>query len=281
MNFFSAEYPLTGVEFREVESVKQIASPLYKGWNTESSPGEFFLFVPEVGSFYVCNGNRVEYSVEKGADPEWVRLCLKGQVLAALLHQRKIINFHASSFVYNDTGIMILGETGAGKSSLTASFILDGAGFLTDDLTPVIFEGESPVIMPLERKIKLVDDSIEQLNIPGERLKKAEAGTGKHYLHTEDTRLDNFPLHIIFRVEVGDNEKPLFAVPGQAERFSILRSEICSWEMLAGMPDTESDYLKQLLQIVQKTRIVKLTRPREISIKLLGKYITDYISMEL
>lgn len=237
--------------------------------------------MPEVGSFYACNGSEVKYAVEKNADQEWVRLCLNNQVLAALLHQRQIINFHASSFVYNDKGIMILGETGAGKSSLTASFILDGAGFLTDDLTPVIFEGDIPFIMPLERRIKLVDDSIEQLDIPGERLKRAEAGTGKHYLQTDYTHSDNYPLQTIFRVEVGDNDKPLFYEPDQTERFSILRSEICSWEMLAGMPDTESEYLHQLLQIVQQTRIVKLTRPHNISIKLLGKYITDYISREL
>jgi hypothetical protein len=281
MSDYLNEYPLPGVTLREVESVKEIINPLYRGLNMQSSPGEFFLLVPEVGSFYACGGNEVKYAVEKNADPEWVRLCLCNQVLAALLHQRQIINFHASSFVYNDKGIMILGETGAGKSSLTASFILDGAGFLTDDLTPVTFEEEIPFIVPLERRIKLVDDSIEQLDIPGERLKRAEAGTGKHYLQTDYTHSDNYPLQTIFRVEIGDNDRPLFYEPDQTERFSIMRSEICSWEMLAGMPDTESAYLHQLLRIVQNTRIVKLTRPRDISIKLLSKYLTDYILKEM
>ncbi len=78
-------------------------------------------------------GKEVKFSVEPSADPEWVQLYLSGQVLVALLHQRKIINFHASSFIHDGWGVMILGETGAGKSSLTVSFAIAGAGFLSDD----------------------------------------------------------------------------------------------------------------------------------------------------
>ena len=67
-------------------------------------------------TFTCSDGLEVEFTVFPGADPEWVQLYLNGQVLVALLHQRKIINFHASSFIYDGRGIMILGETGAGKS---------------------------------------------------------------------------------------------------------------------------------------------------------------------
>jgi len=278
MPVYLKEYPLSGVAIREVESVTKITNPLYRGYNMLSSPGEFFLQMPEVGCFYACNGDSVEYAVEKNADPEWVNLCLCGQVLVALLHQRKIINFHASSFVFNDKGIMILGETGAGKSSLTASFILEGAGYLTDDLTPVVFEVRTPVVMPLRRNIKLEYDSIEQLNIPGAQLKKAEEGTGKHYMHVENKIIEKKPLHLIFKIEIGDVTTPEFTIPEQTERFSVMRSEICSWEMLAGMPDTERSYLQQLLQIVQEVPLVKIIRPQTIGIRELSSVLADYIS---
>jgi hypothetical protein len=281
MSISDAEYPLPDVTITEVQKVHEIDKPLYSGWNTKSSPHEYFLHVPEVGSFYACNGCQVEYATEKNADPEWVRLCLNGQVLAALLHQRKIINFHASSFVYDGAGIMILGETGAGKSSLTAAFTLDGAGFITDDLTPVVFQGTMPYLMPLNRKIKLENNSIEQLDIPGTRLNIAEEGTGKHYMDVERRVIEQYPLNVIFKVETGDIEVPELTVPVQAELFPILRSEICSWEMLAGMPATESDYLHKILQIVHNVSIVKLTRPRTIGIKLLSRYMTDYLSKEI
>ena len=127
-------------------------------------------------------GRRWNISLEPGADPDWVQLYLNGQVLVALLHQRKIISFHASSFIHDGRGVMILGETGAGKSSLTVSFALAGAGFLSDDLTPVIFKGSKPYIWPLYRDIKLRENTVAQLDISREKLREAEKGTGKQYL---------------------------------------------------------------------------------------------------
>jgi len=41
---------------------------------------------------------------------------------------------------------MICGDAGAGKSSLTASFCLEGAEFLTDDVTPLLFRDGKPFI---------------------------------------------------------------------------------------------------------------------------------------
>ena len=121
-----------------------ITGPCYAGVNFTASLKEFSMSVREVGSFYATGGNRIEYSPEPGADEGWVKLYLNGQLLVALLHQRRIISFHASSFIFRGRGVMVLGETGAGKSSLAVAFALKDAGFLTDDLTPVIFKNGNP-----------------------------------------------------------------------------------------------------------------------------------------
>jgi len=238
---------------------------------------EFALHVEEVGDFYACDGNRVEFSPAKGSDPDWVNLYLNGQVLVALLHQRRIINFHASSFIHEGRGVMILGETGAGKSSLTASFTLNGAGFLSDDLTPVIFRESKPLVWPLHRTIKLRDNTVEQLKISSDKLTEAEAGTGKNYLTVEHATGEDFRLHTIIKIEIGATSTPEFHIPAPAERFSLLRSEICSWDILAGMPDTEADYLQQLLQIVHQTEFVRVVRPAVMGIKVLQEAIEGFL----
>jgi hypothetical protein len=55
-------------------------------------------------------------------------------------------------------------------------------------------------------------------------------------------------------------------VPSPAERFSLLRSEVCSWEILAGMPETEKAYLQQLLAIVEQTKFISIVRPPDIDL---------------
>lgn len=66
---------------------------------------------------------------------------------------------------------MILGETGAGKSSITASFLLEGAEFLSDDITPVIFPEGMPNLWPLNSTLKLRENAVKQLLIKPGKLK--------------------------------------------------------------------------------------------------------------
>jgi hypothetical protein len=274
-------FPLSGVELIETDKVSGVASHLSSDQSWIVNQNEFFIKVEGVGSFYAREGVKVEYAAAPDADQDWVDLYLKGQVLVALLHQRRIINFHASSFIYNHRGIMILGETGAGKSSLTASFILGGAGFLSDDLTPVFSRNGKPYIMALGRDIKLRANTVGQLNIGIENLKDAEAGTGKQYLQTEKPYAADYPLDTILKIEVGNVFAPEFYTPAASEKFALLRSEICLWEMLAGMPETEEAYLNQLVKIVEKVNIVRVVRPAVIEIDRFHKAVSDYLDHDL
>ena len=270
--------PIDDIVMEEADAIPDVSFPLHAGENWQANSEEFFLNVPGTGKFLAQEGKKVLYSTDPGADPDWVRLYLNGQVLVALLHQRKIINFHASSFIYNGLGIMVLGDTGSGKSSLTVSFALGGAGFMTDDLTPLIFRDGHPLIWPLLREVKLRADTIGKLDIDPGRLRKAEEGTGKHYFDINRARVSDFPLAVIFKIEIGECTRPEFREPDPATKFALLRSEICSWEILAGMPETEEAYMHQLLEIVRKVRIVRILRPAAIKISELRSVTEDFLT---
>jgi hypothetical protein len=271
------EVVLKDLKIKSVALIRGIVDIRYSDDNIAVSEKEYFLKVPGVGSFYACDGNMVEYSAEKGADPQWVQLYLNNQVLVALLHQRKIISFHASSFILDGLGVMILGETGSGKTSMTVAFAINGAGFMSDDLTPVVFKGNVPHVWSLDRRVKLRADSAEQLYIGSERLSDAESGTGKKYLHLERGSDDYHKLDIIMKIETGEVKEPVFVSLSPADRFALLRSEICSWEILAGMPETEAAYLQQLVQILEQVHFVKVIRPARITIARMHVALNQYL----
>ncbi len=268
---------LTDTGVQNVKTVKECLEPLYIDKFLRINQKCFYMKVPEVGSFYACDGKIVEYSAEKGADPQWVQLYLNNQVLVALLHQRKIISFHASSFIFSDRGVMLLGETGAGKTSLMVAFSLAGAGFLSDDLTPVVFRDNMPHIWSLSKKVKLRSDAIAQLNISDEKLTDAEAGTGKKYLRLEKCAEEYHRLDIILKIETGEVAEPVFRELAATEKFALLRSEVCSSEILEGMPDTETAYLQQLVKISERVHFVRVTRPADIGIKKMHEAVRDYL----
>lgn len=272
------EVALEDIIVKADASVRRISDIRFSDESVEVNEKEYFLKVPGVGSFYACNGRIIEYFAEKGADQQWVQLYLNSQVLVALLHQRKIINFHASSFVLEGRGVMILGDTGAGKTSLTLAFAMNEAGFLSDDLTPVIFKDSRPYIWPLNRDVKLREDTVAQLGISRDKLKDAERGTGKQYMEVRPVDVSDCPLHTILKIETGDSHRIEFHEPTAAEKFSLLRSEICSWEILAGMPETEAAYLQQLLKIAEQVKFVRVTRPVNIGIARLHEAVRDHLA---
>lgn len=264
---------MPGVEIRQVKVLPDPGEILYTASDGDTGDGYPLMrvgrngvsyLVPGVGSFYVVGGDRLFYTVEPGADPDWVQLWLSNQVLVALLHQRGIISFHAGSFVYGGRGVLVTGATGAGKTSLTLAFALNGAGFLTDDLTPVVFRGGRPLIMPLHRRVKIRPDTARMPGIDQSRLTDAERGTGKLYLDVPPVTGEH-TIDMILKIETGDVAVTTFAEPTPAERFALLRSEVCSWEMLAGMPETEAAYLQQIVDIISRTRLYKVTRPAGIT----------------
>lgn len=259
-------FPIQGVVVRSAAALPVIENPLYAGEFFSVNQDEYLASAAGQGVYYVRNGNQVEYLAEPGADPAWVRLFLNNQVLVALLHQRKILNLHASGFVDEGTGVLVLGDTGAGKSSLTLSFALGGAGFLTDDLTPLTFVDGRPHIVPLHREIKLRKDTVTELGLEENGLREAEKGTGKKYLKMAPAVQGSHTLDCILYVETGDVQVPMFAEPSPAEKFAILRGEICLSEILAGMPATEALYITQLAGIVEQVPLLKITRPHRIRI---------------
>lgn len=271
------EVTLKDLKIKSVPLIRGLSGILYSDEKIAVNEKEYFLKVPGVGSFYACDGKIIEYSAEKGADPQWVQLYLNNHIFVALLHQRKIISFHASSFILHGHGVMILGGTGTGKTSMTVAFAINGAGFMSDDLTPVVFRENVPHVWSLDRRVKMRSDSAEQLYIGNEKLTDAEPGTGKKYVHLEKGPDEYHKLDIMVKIETGEVKEPLFVNLSPAEKFALLRSEVCSWEILAGMPETEAAYLQQLVNILEQVHLVKVIRPPGITIAGMQYALNQYL----
>lgn len=104
----------------------------------EASVDEFVLRVPKVAAFTLIRGQEIR--VEPYSDvPDFpaIRLFLLGTVMGALLHQRGILPLHGSAVCKNASTLLILGRSGAGKSSLAAALSRDGWKLQSDDISAV------------------------------------------------------------------------------------------------------------------------------------------------
>jgi hypothetical protein len=272
-----AHYPLNNVHLRRLPAIPPVAEPVYATESMQVNPRECRLVIPGAGVYYALEGHELWYTPEPGVDERWAVSQLQGLPLAALLHQRGVLHFHAASFVFEGAGVLLLGQSGAGKSSLTAAFHQAGYTALSDDLSAMVFENDRPMIWPVDRKVRLRENTLRQLQLGPEHLEAPDPFTGKYALKTKAHGIDRFPLQHLLHLERHDGSDIRIEQPPADEQFSLLRSEICHWEMLRGMPQTEKAYLKQILQMLNTLPLLRVLRPETCTITHLQQTIAEFL----
>lgn len=257
---------------------QNIDCPLFERPHLKVSEDRFFLQVYNQAQFYVEKGELVNIYLEKGADTDSIQLFLNGSVLGAILLQKRILALHGSSFCYNGVGVVVCGNSGAGKSSVTAAFCQNNAQFITDDITPIsIKEGEA-YVKPLKTEIKLWDDTLEQLSLPSENLRKIRPTLDKFYFPYEPSAELNSKLHLIIILNIHNKDEFTSSELTGVNKFIALKNQIYRKLYLKGMPQTEQNLCLQLLNLGQKVRVLYITRPKVCSIHTAMDFIKQEIA---
>lgn len=274
-------FPLNDVTVRRVSVTKSVTSPVYSDSNWQMNQSEFAMQVKGLADFYAFDGREVEYSPEEGADPNSIELYMNGSVYGAILHQRLILPFHGSSFIYNDSAVMICGDAGAGKSSLTASFCLNGAEFLSDDVTPVIFRDGIPYVHSLSDRLKLWGDALSQLNMEKGMLESIFPGTDKYFYPMRTAGDEMRKLTHLFIIEIIETGQTTFTETFGAGKFSVLRNEIYRPEYLQGMKENEPVYFKNIMDICENVKVIRIKRRQNIKIAELHKSVEEFLEGDI
>ncbi|MBQ9120350.1 MAG: hypothetical protein IJY09_09915 [Lachnospiraceae bacterium] len=82
----------------------------------------------------VTEGRKITYHAKEGANPIYLRTYLLGFGMAMLGLQRGILAMHCSAVANEKGAILIAGESGAGKSTMTTAFLSKGYRLMADDM---------------------------------------------------------------------------------------------------------------------------------------------------
>jgi hypothetical protein len=122
--------------------------------------GEHVLRFRRFAEFIVGDeGRSICWRAPLATRPETVRHLLLDQVLPAVAFEHSLIGLHASAVVINGQGVAFAGPSSRGKSSLAASFALDGYPILTDDSLMLDWQRRVPRAVPSYPSLRLWKDA--------------------------------------------------------------------------------------------------------------------------
>jgi hypothetical protein len=140
----------------------------------------YLLRFPGLADFHVsADAKRVTCHPVPGTSDAVVQHLHLNQVLPLALSKQGSLVFHASAVEVDGGAIAFVGESGKGKSTLAASFAIDGCRFLTDDGLVVESADRGHVVLPSHPSIRLWQDSEEALIAPGTAMAPAVDYTPK------------------------------------------------------------------------------------------------------
>ena len=171
------------------------------------TPKGYLLRFPDLADFEVSrSGEKVVGIPVAGTDENTLEHLYLNQAMPLACSRQGRPTFHASVVTVRGGCIAFLGGTGMGKSTLAASFALNGAAFLTDDA--LLLEESDDVVLasPSHASVRLWDDSANALVRDGRKQ------TASYISYSEKARLlaggdlkfvnDSLPLlaayHLIF-----------------------------------------------------------------------------------
>ena len=140
---------------------------------------------------------------------------LADQVIPRLLSHSGSFVFHAGAVRLGGAALLLLGQSGRGKSTLVASFDQAGLALLGDDAMVLSMPGGIPHVKPVYTSLRLYPDSLNALMPEG-----AAAGPVAHY--TDKQRIDvdvssdlgaELPVQALFSI----------AAPGVGEQIRLRR----------------------------------------------------------
>ena len=130
-----------------------------------------------------------------------VETYLLANIAGVLLHQRGVFPLHASSIVINGRAVLLVGNSGLGKSTLGSAALCAGYRLLSDDITVIrLNEDGVPWALAGSPHLRLQDDAITATGVDPSRVMPGHFYDSKKIWRRQTDDLSPAPVAAIFRL---------------------------------------------------------------------------------
>jgi hypothetical protein len=219
------------------------------------------LFCPGVGHFVIRRSSIAVRPVHGVGNP-LLRLHLLGPAMGLLLHLRKALVLHASAIVINGQAVVIAGESGCGKSSLSSALHARGYFALSDDLLRVESVAGHWEAFPAVPQYKLWPDVVRFLGYQPGNMARIHARSTKRVFPSIQGFADrSIPICCIYILRVGKSLKIERLSPKQAF-VDLMRHAYC--RSVVGLTGPVSHFFR-CGQVAQDVAVRRLSRTEKLA----------------
>ena len=231
----------------------------FRSW--VATPGQFFIRFPRIGRILVRDGREIVYQREPGADDSMLVSTILGSSLAVILMQRGLLPLHSCSVLHEGGAVLVIGKSGAGKSTMLGGLLAHDLPMIADDVTGLTVDGEgTPLAHAGFPSTRLWQDSLGLLGEDHVPLERVRSDTAKFYLPVERFHEEPTPISAIAYLSPSNGDELVIADLPVEEHVPVLSTFVFRKHFLAGL-GLRKDAFRQVAATVGRARMLKVTRP--------------------
>ncbi|WP_195953952.1 hypothetical protein [Clostridium saudiense] len=226
---------------------------------------EIWFYIKDLAQFYIKDGKYIIVDTCKEYDNNLLKAYLMCSCLGFIMLQRNILAIHGGVLSINNRGIILTGEKGAGKSTLTAALIKKGYKFISDDVASIRFNNNKPYVMPGFPYQKLCEDSIRRMNIENKNIDFFNSNGKVKYLVPINENIIGKEEEVlyIFQLVVGKDENIFIEEIRGSKKIEYIIDNIYRGEYIKNLNGVTPEYFIKCTNIARNIRFFKITRPKD------------------
>ena len=244
------------------------------------SDNECLFEAINIAKYYTNSGKLLIIEpLEKTEDLRVVKMKALGTPIASLLLQRNRFPLHASAFLKNDEAILLMGNSGAGKSTMFSKLTERGYAEFSDDAVVInSFEENNLKVCASYPMIRLWSDTIEKLDkfkLTQKELQKDEKYG--YYFHSKfNTKHVNIKSIIVLN-KVDDSKITSQKLSG-VQAFKRISEHIFR-PMLIQNVELRMLSFKIITQLTNSIHVFEVQRPDNCDVNLLADHIEELLDL--
>ena len=228
------------------------------------TPDIYRITIKDVASYCVTKGNLIIIEEDQNAEQDSIRLFCLSNAFAAVLHQRRTIPLHCAAVINKGELVLILGDSGAGKSTTMASLIQHGLKPFSDDVCVPFHDPETGKISFFSSypMMKFWKETLDLVGLNNEVSRKIRPEMEKYgiYFHQSFLTTALNPKLILFLEKSDQLSSPIIEPISGIELFTRIESNAYRGEYL-GFSDLKKEHFMLFTQLANQSACYVLKRP--------------------